>query len=102
VCAPLTKGEKVDEATETRIAVLEATLEAHLKLNFIVLSTILRQDDRLKGVVTETLRQMLVSPVAKLSPELSQQVTALRNVLVLPLPQEAVEAARQPSIRPVE
>lgn len=87
---------------EERIEHLEKMVEAQAKLNFILFPLLVPRDDRQRKNVAEVLRQLLVSPAAELSPELSMQVTALRDILVLPIPQEVVEASRRPSIRPVE
>lgn len=90
------------ETLETRIAFLEQVLDAQVKLNAVLFPMILQHDEQFRVKAAETLRQMLVSPAMKLSPLLEQQIRMLRDVLVLPIPQEVVESSRQPSIRPVE
>jgi hypothetical protein len=90
------------ETLETRIAFLEQVLDAHVKLNAILFPIILQHDEQFRAKAAETLRQILVSPAMKLSPLLEQQIRILRDVLVLPIPQEVVESCLQPSIRPVE
>lgn len=57
---------------------------------------------RLRGEAAETLRKMLVSPAVNLSPLLAQHIRTLRDLLILPIPERIAEAARQPSLRPVE
>lgn len=90
------------ETLETRIAYLEQVLDAQVKLNAVLFPIILQHDEQFRVKAAEVLRQTLVSPTMKLSPLLEQQIRMLRDVLVLPLPQEVVESSRQPSIRPVE
>lgn len=87
---------------EDRITYLEMVLDAQVKLNFILMPLILSHEDRFKAEAADVLRQALVSPAVNLSPLLAQQIRSLRDVLVLPIPEEIVEAVRQPSIRPVE
>ncbi|MBO3702843.1 MAG: hypothetical protein J5W83_09915 [Candidatus Accumulibacter sp.] len=87
---------------EARIACLEAVVEAQAKLNAILMPMILRHDEHFMIESAETLRQVLVSPAVTLSPLLEQQIRMLRDLLVLPIPQEIAESVRQPSIRPVK
>lgn len=92
----------MNETHEVRIAHLEKMVEAQVMLNTTLFKLILNNDKSLNAKVAEALRQLLVSPAVQLPPVLSLQITALRDALVLPIPQEVVEASRQPSIRPVE
>lgn len=77
-------------------------LDAQVKLNAVLFPMILQHDEQFRVKAVEALRQMLVYPAMKLSPLLEQQIRMLRDVPVLPIPQEVVESSRQPSIRPVE
>jgi len=90
------------ETLESRIEYLEQVVDAQLKLNNILFPMIFHHDDQFRSNAAEALRRALVSPAVKLSPILEQQIKILRDVLVLPIPQEVVEALRKPSIHLAE
>ena len=92
----------MNEALETRIVFLEKLVAAQAKLNFILFPLILQHDIHFRDKALSVLRQILVSPDIAADPFLVQQIAALRDSLVAPIPQEIVEAVQQPSIRPVE
>lgn len=90
------------EALEGRIAFLDKLVPAQFQLDTILFNLLIQKDHQFQMEVAEVLRQFLVSPAAAISPELQMLVRSMRNGLVSPIPQEVVDAARQPSIRPVE
>ena len=92
----------MSEELETRILYLEKLMESQAVLNAALFNIVFRSDNKLRMETIDVLRRLQVNPSSNISPELSLQITAMRDALVLPIPQEVVEASRQPSIRPVE
>lgn len=90
------------ESLEDRVAYLEKMVAAQLQLNSTLFKLIFTDNARLGQNVAEVLRQLLVSPNTTLSPEFAALARGLRTLLIEPIPQEIIEASRQPSIRPVE
>lgn len=90
------------EALEERVAFLDKLISAHIQLSALLFGLLIRKDLQFQAEVAEVLRQFLVSPAVEASPELQMFVRSMRDSLVLPIPEGIAEAARQPSIRPVE
>lgn len=92
----------MDASLETRVAQLEQLVLSLQQLNLVLFNAAFQASGGNQGRIAETLRQLLVSPAVTLDPASVQQIRMLRELLVLPPPQEIVAAAREASLRPVE
>jgi hypothetical protein len=77
-------------------------LHSQAILNMTLFNFILRSDDTLRTKAVDVLRQLQINPSVTLSPELSLQITGLRELLISEPPPEVVAASQQPHLRPVE
>lgn len=78
-------------------------LEQH-ELYMVLFNLIIRHDDRLRLDVAEAIRRILQNQTQTypVSPAVQQQLRALRDDLLKPLPQELVELMSSPPVRPVD
>lgn len=90
------------ETLETRILYLEKMVHSQSILNMTLFNLILRSDDTLRMKTVDVLRQLQINPSVTLSPELSLQITGLRELLTSEPPPEVVAASQQSHLRPVE
>ena len=92
----------MNETLETRISYLEKMVHSQAILNMTLFKLVLESDDTLRSKVVEALRLLQINPSVTISPELSLQITGLRELLTSPIPPGVVAASRQPHRRPVE
>ncbi len=92
----------MNETLETRISYLEKMVHSQAILNMTLFKLVLESDDTLRSKVVEALRLLQINPSVTISPELSLQITGLRELLTSPIPPEVVAASRQSHLRPVE
>lgn len=92
----------MSETLETRILYLEKLVNSQAILNMTLFNLVIRSDNALLGKVVEVLRLLQINPSSNLSPELSLQISALREMLISEPPPEVVAASKQPHLRPVD
>lgn len=92
----------MSEELETRILYLEKLMESQAVLNAALFNIVFRSDNKLRMETIDVLRRLQVNPSSNISPELSLQIAAMREMLISEPPPEVVAASQQSHLRPVE